>query len=188
MRGAEVERILKGDAAVDHFDRLNLDRALRTGSLFLARFALHERAQVPSSIRHLRADDVGPRQAHRADDHALLVQLADAVVERDLIDADQRVAAARQADIAELQTSKQRAFEPADRQGGRQVRVGLTHDLLADAVLRPAGFNDPDADADQDEDERDQPNEYSRQYGRDGSKSSKERHVKGSLSTAVPPG
>src|SRR5262245_40382501 len=125
VRRAEVERILEGHVAVDDLDRLNLGRMGRSGTFLLERFALDERAEVPSAVRQPRADDVRARETDPADDRAPIDELADAVAERNLVDVNQRVALAREVDVAQLEAAKERPLEPADRQRRRQVVVGV---------------------------------------------------------------
>src|SRR2546428_8318613 len=176
VRGAEVERILQRDVAVDDLDRLNLNRTVRAGAFLFPRLAFDERAEIPASIRQLRPHDVRARQTDAAHDGPAIDELANAVGERDFVNVDQGAVAAREVDVAELQPPEERALEAADRQRRRQVLVRLADDQIANAVLRPARFNRRDADADEGEHERDQNDQRLRKPCRHGSQTSESRH------------
>jgi len=186
MRGAEVERILERYVAVDDLDRLDLNRPARPGSFLLARLALHERAEIPSPVRHLCPDDVRAREADAADHRPLIDQLADAVGERDLVDVDQRAPIAREADVAELQAAEEGSVEAPDRERGREIVVRLTDDQFTDAILPPARFDARDAEAEQDEGDCDETDQRLREPRRNGSETSEPCHLKEMVSTAVP--
>src|SRR5262245_13261049 len=116
VRRAEVEGILQGDPAIDHLDGLDLNRPVGARAILLARLALDQRAKVPMAVSHLRADDEGTRDPDAPDDNTALEQFADAVADRDFVDANQRVAAASERDVTQAQPAHERAFEAADAQ------------------------------------------------------------------------
>ena len=148
MRGPEVERVVQEHAAVHDLDRLDRNRPRRAGALFLARLALHERAEIPAPVGQARDLDVRPNQPHAPDHRAAIDELADAVRQCDFVDVHERLAVARERDVAELQAAEERSFEAADRQRRREIFVRLPHEEIANAILCPAGFHRRDADAD----------------------------------------
>jgi hypothetical protein len=168
VRGAEVERIAQDDVAIDDLDRLNLDRAARSRAFLLARLAPDERGEIPAAVGLLRRDDPRSRHADASQHDAGLKQLTNAVAERDVVDPDKWAAVARHADVIELETSKERSFEPADGQRRRQVLVRLPYDELADLILGPAGLQNADTDADNNEDDENQADEHASDPARDG--------------------
>ena len=186
MRRAEIERVVQQHAPVVDLDRLNRDRAPGTSALFLARLALHERAEIPASVGQARSFDVRPDQPHAADHRAAIDELADAVGERDFVDVHERAAFARERDVAELQPAKERSFEAADRQRCGEILVRLPDNEITDAVLRPSGFDGRDAEADRGEEQRDENDERFGQPGGNGSQSSKRSHRSSMVSTDVP--
>ncbi len=174
--GAEVDRIGERDPPVDDFDRLHGNRTAGSASPLLGRFAADERAQIPFAVRLLRAGNMRPHEPQVAYDDALVHELANAVVDGDLVDVNERVRIARYGDVTQRDPPEQRALEIADRERGGQVLIRLTHDQIADAVFRPAGFNDGERDAGHREDDCDQNDEKFSKGRGNRAQSSKWRH------------
>src|SRR5471030_2759917 len=126
--------------SVDDVNRLNLNRASGPCALPLARVAFDERGQIPSALRQPRPDDDRARETDAPDHRSPIDELADAVAERDFVDVDEGLPAARHADVAELKAAQQRPLEPADAERGCEVVVRLVDQQIANAVLRPAGL------------------------------------------------
>src|SRR5262249_38908707 len=137
VRGAEIERIRQRHLAVDDLDRLDLDPALGSRERPFLALALDDRPEIPAAVSLAGQRKARARQANAPDRRARLEQLADAVVERDLVDLDQWMAVADQRNVTELQAAEQRPLESPDRKGRRQVLVRLRDEEIAQPVLDP---------------------------------------------------
>jgi len=117
-----------------------VNRSGRTCAFRLAYLAFDQRAQIPAAVGLSGDEDARSRQADSPNDDARLKQLPYAVGERDVVDDDDRVAVTRQRDVAELDPTEQRAFEPSDVEPRCEVLVRLPNDLTANQILGPAGL------------------------------------------------
>jgi hypothetical protein len=114
VRRPQGQRILDHDLCVDEPDGKDVDRAAGAALLVLPPLAPDQRAKIPTAISALRDDHPGPRQRDPADRRPLVDQFADAVVERHLVDADQRLAVLQQPDAAQRETAENRTLEAVD--------------------------------------------------------------------------
>jgi hypothetical protein len=143
-------------------DRDNLNRTPWPGSLFFPRLAFDERCQVPPAVGAARRGNPGPHDRNALDDDPGLQQLAQTVRERDVVDADQRLAVLRQADVTELNPPEYRPAKRSDLESRRQELVRLTHDQLANLIFGPARLKRRERGTDQDQDQYDERHEGSR--------------------------
>ena len=122
-------------------NRLHGNRPGRAGPFLFARVALDQTAEIPLAVRLLAGDDPRARQPNRANDDAALHELSNAVADGDFVDVDERLAAAGDVHVAELNPAQQRTLEPPDGKGGGQVLIGLADQQRPDAVLAPTCFD-----------------------------------------------
>src|SRR5262249_29376226 len=113
----ETDRFVQADRPVGHFDRTNVNGPAGTGALSDTRAALDERSKVPPSIRFFFCDHARAYDTNLADRRAAIDELANAVAQRDTVDADDRPAVARQGNVAQLQAAHERPLQPADAEG-----------------------------------------------------------------------
>src|SRR5262249_52275179 len=95
-----------------------------------------------------------PREPDPLDDGAVLNQLPNAVAERHIVYRNERPAAAREANVAELDAPNKRSFEAADFERRGEILIGLTDNQLANPILRPARLDDGQRGAHDDENDR----------------------------------
>src|SRR5262249_34045851 len=108
-------------------------------------------------------DNAGADDVNLANRRAAIDELADAVTQRHIVDADNRLAVARERDVAQLEPAYERALQAADAQGGGQILVGFTNDQRADLILGPPGLKDQQRRDEEDERKKNGVNEPAEQ-------------------------
>src|SRR5262249_3935857 len=107
------------------------DRPARSATLSDLRASFDQSTEIPASVRLLCCDDPRTSDANLADRRTFAEQFADAVADRDRVDADDRLAVSRERDVAQFDAADQRSRQPADAERGREVLVRLPNDERA---------------------------------------------------------